>query len=84
MPFSYLFDENVKRNIFLGLLNTPKLWILTKKIERLRDFIITLLTNGMSLTDVHILSEEFALRHKTIILSINNNKFVSIGSIIYN
>ena len=53
------------------------------KMERLRDFIITLLTNGMSLTDVHILTEEFALCHKTIILSINNNTLVSIGSIEY-
>ena len=30
-------------------------------MERLRDFIITLPTNGRSLTDVHILTEEFAL-----------------------
>ena len=41
------------------------------------------------LTDVQIVTEEFALRHKTIILSINNSKKVSIGSkeytsIIYN
>ena len=33
------------------------------KMERLRDFIITLLTNGMSLTDVNILTEELALCH---------------------
>ena len=52
-------------------------------MEKLRDFIIVLLTNGMSLTDVHILTEEFALCHKTIILSINNNKLVSIGIIEY-
>ena len=50
-------------------------------MERLHDFIITLLTNGRSLADVHILTEEFALCHKTIISSINNNKLVSIGSI---
>ena len=43
-------------------------------MERLRDFIITLLTNEMSLTDFHILTEEFALCHKSISLSINNNK----------
>ena len=52
-------------------------------MERLRDFIKTLLTNGMSLTDVHILTEVFALCHKTIILSTNNNKLVSIGNIEY-
>ena len=52
-------------------------------MERLRDFIITLLTNGISLTDVHILTEELALCHKTIILSINNNKLKSTGSIKY-
>ena len=49
-------------------------------MERLHDFIITLLTNGMSLTDVHILTEEFAFCHKTIILSDNNNKLVNPGS----
>ena len=38
------------------------------KMERLHDFIITLLTNGMSLTDFHIFTEDFALCHKTIIL----------------
>ena len=53
------------------------------KIERLRDVIITLLRNGLSLTDVHILTEECALCHKNIILSINNNKSVTIGSIEY-
>ena len=52
-------------------------------MESLCDVIITLLTNGMSLTDVHILTEEFAMRHKNIILRINNNKLVSIGSIEY-
>ena len=52
-------------------------------MERLRDFINTLLTNGMSLTDVHILTEEFALCHKTIILINNKNKLASIGSIEY-
>ena len=50
------------------------------KMERLRDFIITLLTNGMSLTDFHILTQEFSLRHKSIIWSINNNKLVSLGN----
>ena len=52
-------------------------------MERLRDFIITLLTNGMSLTDVHILTEEFSFCHKTIIFNINYNKLVLIGSIEY-
>ena len=53
------------------------------KVERLRDFIITLLTNGMSSTDNHILTEEFTLCHKTNILINNNNKLVRIGSIEY-
>ena len=53
------------------------------KMERLRDFIITLLTNGLSLTDVHVPTEELGLCHKSIILSINNNKLVSIGSLEY-
>ena len=52
-------------------------------MERFRDFIITLLTNGMSLTDFHILTQEFSLRHKSIIWSINNNKLLSIGSFEY-
>ena len=51
------------------------------KVEMLRAFIITLLTNGMSLTDVHILTEEFAFCQKNIILSAINNKLVRIGSI---
>ena len=41
------------------------------KLERLRDVIITLLTNGMFLTDIHILTEELAWCHKNSILSIN-------------
>ena len=49
-------------------------------MERLPDFIIPFF-NGMSLTDFDILKEEFALCHKTIILSINDNILVSIGSI---
>ena len=52
-------------------------------MERWRDFIITLLTIRMSLTDVYILTEKIALCHKTIILNVNNNKSVSIGSIEY-
>ena len=44
------------------------------QMENFRGFIITVLTNGMSLTDVHILTEVFSLCHKTIILSINNKK----------
>ena len=51
------------------------------KMERLRDFIITLLKKGLSLTDVHIITEDFGLCHKSIILSINNNKLVSVGSL---
>ena len=47
------------------------------------NFIIGLVTTGMSLPDVHILTEGFTLRHKTIILSINKNKLVSIESIEY-
>ena len=49
-------------------------------MERSCDFIITLLRDEMSLTDVHILTDEPALCHKTIILSTTNNKLVIIGS----
>ena len=52
-------------------------------MKRLREFIIALVTAGMSLPDVHILTEGFALRHKTIFLSIIKNKLVSIESIEY-
>ena len=52
-------------------------------MKRLRDLILTLLTNGMYLTNVYILTEEFALCHNNINFSINNNKLVSIGSIDY-
>ena len=44
------------------------------KMDRLRDFIITLLSKGLSLTDVHIITEDFGLCHKSIILSNNNKK----------
>ena len=53
------------------------------KMEGLRDSIITLLTKGLSLTDVHIITEDFGLCHKSIILSINNDKLVSTESLEY-
>ena len=49
------------------------------KIEKLRDFIITLLTNGMYLTDAHILTEElFWVLIMTNLVSIGSIKHVSI------
>ena len=59
------------------------------KMERLRDFIITLLSKGLSLADVHIITKDFGLCHKNIIFSINDNNLVSpecleYANIIYN
>ena len=60
------------------------LWPGTRlKIEELRDFIITLLRDGMSLTDALIKTKELALCHKTIIFSTTTHELVSTGSIEY-
>ena len=73
----YIYLTQMSKNHFSGSFECAKVVDFDQELS-LRVFIIPFLTNGMSWTDVHILTEELALCHKTIILSMSNNKLVSI------